>query len=124
MIQAGARPDTFKPGELDRYVKAWEHPGSLTAMLNYYRALRDGKTRRPARIAPPTLVLWGENDAYLEHHVAHAALELCDDGQLSIIKGATHWLHLEEPERVNAKLIRFLAAEDPDERAAAEAVSK
>ena len=112
MIQAGARPDTFKPGELDRYVKAWEHPGSLTAMLNYYRALRDGKTRRPARIAPPTLVLWGENDPYLEHHIAHAALELCDDGQLSIIKGATHWLHLEEPEQIIAKLIRFLAAEE------------
>ena len=85
-------------------------------MLNYYRALRGRTTRQPVRISPPTLVLWGENDSYLEHHVAHAALALCDDGQLSIIKGATHWLHLEEPERVNAKVIRFLSAEGDQTR--------
>ena len=113
MVKASARPDAFAPGDLDRYVEAWSRPGALTGMLNYYRALRERTApREPARITVPTLVLWGEKDSFLEHHVAHAALALCDDGQLSVIKGATHWLHLEEPARVNAKIIAFLDGRD------------
>lgn len=112
MVESTARADTFKPGEIECYTEAWAHPGSLTAMLNYYRALGErDKPAQPARISAPTLVIWGENDSFLEQHVARAALDLCDKGQLSIIGGATHWLHLEEPERVNAEIIQFLASE-------------
>jgi pimeloyl-ACP methyl ester carboxylesterase len=109
MVEASARPGTFSPGELDRYSEAWAHPGSLKAMLNYYRALRKRKKPDvPSRITCKTLVLWGENDSFLEHHIATAALKLCDDGQLTIIPDTTHWLHLEEPARVNAEIINFL----------------
>ena len=109
MVQASARDDAFEPGAIERYTEAWSHPGSLTGMLNYYRALREGPAPdEPARIAPPTLVVWGENDAFLERHVAHTSLELCDNGRLSIITGATRWLHLEEPARVSAELTKFL----------------
>ncbi|MGA0556036.1 alpha/beta fold hydrolase [Larkinella sp. VNQ87] len=111
-LERTARPHTFRAGEMKHYTEAWAHPGSLTAMLNYYRALRERKKPdQPARIQTPTLVLWGEKDSFLELHLAHAALELCDNGQLSIIEGATHWLHLEEPARVNAELMRFLDSE-------------
>lgn len=109
MMEGSARADTFKPGELDRYVEAWAHPGSLTAMLNYYRALRERVAPdEPARLQPPTLVLWGEQDSFLERHVAQADVDLCDDGRLVIVDGATHWVHLEEPARVNAEIIGFL----------------
>ena len=57
----------------------------------------------------PTLVLWAETDTFLERHVAEAGLALCDRGTLEIVPGTTHWLHLEEPERVNATVLRFLA---------------
>lgn len=91
MVESTARADTFKPGEIERYTEAWAHPGSLTAMLNDYRALRErDKSDQPARISAPTLVIWGENDSFLEQHVARAALDLCDKGQLSIIGGTTH----------------------------------
>lgn len=114
-VLGSARTDAFKPGEIDRYVEAWSRPGSLTAMLNYYRALRGRRAPdQPSRIAPPTLILWGEKDSVLEHHVARAALDLCEDGRLSIIPGATHWLHLEDPARVNAELVRFLGAPGRD----------
>ena len=109
MIQGSARADSFEAGAVERYAEAWLHAGSLTGMLNYYRALRERPApAEPARIAPPTLVLWGEKDVFLEHHVAAAALALCDDGRLSIIPGATHWLHLEEAAWVNDALIGFL----------------
>jgi pimeloyl-ACP methyl ester carboxylesterase len=112
MVEASARPGTFKTGEMDRYTEAWAHPGSLTAMLNYYRALQERrKPEQPARIQCPTLVLWGKNDSFLEHHVAQTAVEQCDNGQLVIIDDTTHWLHLEEPEKVTAEIIKFFINE-------------
>jgi pimeloyl-ACP methyl ester carboxylesterase len=110
MVEASARKDTFKSEDMERYAEAWAHPGSLTAMLNYYRCLREQKkSEQPARIKCPTLILWGEKDSFLEHHVAEAGLRQCDNGRLSIIQGATHWLHLEEPAQVSAKIIEFLS---------------
>jgi pimeloyl-ACP methyl ester carboxylesterase len=109
MMEGSGRSDAFEPGAFDRYTEAWAHPGSLTAMINYYRALRTRKTNsKPARVVSPTLILWAENDPALERHVAEASLELCDRGQLEIIKGATHWLHLEEPAQINRHIIDFL----------------
>ena len=79
-------------------------------MLNYYRTLRERpRPETPVRIRTPTLILWGEKDALLEHHVARAALDLCDDGRLTIVEGATHWLHLEQPDRIAAEIAAFLA---------------
>jgi pimeloyl-ACP methyl ester carboxylesterase len=109
MVRRTARPGTFGPGEMARYVDAWSHPGSLTAMLNYYRALRKLPIPdQPRRITPPTLILWGEKDSALEQHIAHDALGCCDDGDLTFVSDTTHWLHHEAPERVNRKLIAFL----------------
>lgn len=109
MLTGSAHDDAFSEADLDRYVEAWSRPGVLTAMLNYYRALRERpKPEAPLRIRPPTLILWGEEDAFLEHHVAQAALDLCDDGRLTVIEGATHWLHLEQPDRICAEIIGFL----------------
>lgn len=109
MMQASAHEDTFEPGALDRYAEAWTHPGSLTAMLNYYRALRElDVPSEPTRITPPTLILWAGEDSFLERHVAEAGLALCDNGQLVVVEGATHWLHIEQAERVNREVLSFL----------------
>ncbi|MDR7036146.1 pimeloyl-ACP methyl ester carboxylesterase [Methylobacterium sp. BE186] len=112
MMQGSGGPKTFEPGALDRYAEAWAHPGSLTAMLNYYRALRERPARgEPARLAPPTLILWAGEDSFLERHVAEAGLALCDDGRLEIVEGASHWLHLEQPDRINRRIVAFLSGE-------------
>ena len=108
MIRASAHKDSFEPGALERYTGAWRQPGALTAMLNYYRALRDrGASGEPARLTPPTLILWAGDDSFLERHVAEAGLALCDRGRLKIVEGASHWLHLEQPERINAAVVDF-----------------
>lgn len=112
MIAGSAKSDTFEPGALDRYVEAWSQPGALTAMLNYYRALRERPDGgEPARLGQPTLILWAGHDMFLERHLAEASLALCDYGRLCVIEGATHWLHLDEADRVNAELIAFLREE-------------
>lgn len=108
-MQRSAREGTFEPGAFDRYVHAWSQPGSLTAMLSYYRALRLRRPgSSPARITAPTLVLWGEHDAFLEQHVARQSLTRCDDARLVVVEGAGHWVHLEQPRRVTAEILRFL----------------
>jgi pimeloyl-ACP methyl ester carboxylesterase len=107
-MTGSARPDTFKPIELGRYVGEWSRPGRLTSMLNYYRALRHRRAALPSHISAPVLLLWGDRDRFLGAHLAHAALAQCANGHLSIIEGATHWLHLEEPDRVNAEILAFL----------------
>jgi len=107
-----SRPGTFAPADLRAYRAAWAQPGAVTAMLNWYRALR---RRRPAparRVAVPTLILWGDKDAFLQPGLADAALALCDDGRLVRFPDATHWLQHEEAERVNRALVRFLREED------------
>jgi epoxide hydrolase 4 len=60
-------PGTFGADELEAYRRDWRRPGALRAMLDWYRAaLRHGARGggRP-RIRVPTLVLWGERDAFL-----------------------------------------------------------
>lgn len=44
-----------------------------------------------------------------KEHVAEASLALCDHGRLAVVEGATHWLHLERPERIDAEVLAFLA---------------
>jgi pimeloyl-ACP methyl ester carboxylesterase len=106
MMQGSAKADAFEPGALERYVEAWAHPGSSTAMLNYYRALRERKLGgEPARLTPPTLILWADDDVFLERNVAGAELALCDQGQLEFLEGASHWLHIEQPERINTRIL-------------------
>lgn len=108
-LTGSARPDAFRPGELDRYVEAWSQPGALTAMLNYYRALRRRPRAPLPRIAPPALVLWGAHDVALQRALARESLALCDRGGGVFLERATHWVHLEEPEAVNAALAAFMA---------------
>ena len=61
--------------------------------------------RNPA----PTLILWGGQDRFLETHVARASLQQCDNARLEILPDATHWLHLEHPDRVTALIRHHLS---------------
>lgn len=108
-----ARRGTFSREDLDRYAEAWAQPGALTAMLNYYRALRLRRPAASARVRPETLVLWGVRDAFLERATAEASLRMCDRGTGIFRENATHWLHLEEADFVNDALLRFFGKKSP-----------
>jgi pimeloyl-ACP methyl ester carboxylesterase len=105
-----SRPGTFDAEALDVYRQAWRAPGALTAMLSWYRAAaRRGVPDPPcARVAPPTLILWGARDAFLSRRMARASLAWCDQGRLEVKEEATHWVHLEEAAWVNERLCAFL----------------
>lgn len=106
-----SRPGTFTPDDIARYRAAWSQARSVTAMLNWYRALLRHRRPPPAeRCRVPTLILWGDRDAFLEPGLADAALALCDQGRLVRLRDATHWIQHEQPDRVNAEMTGFLGA--------------
>ena len=108
-LQSSSREGVFGEAELARYRHAWRQPGAMTAMLDWYRAIR----RTPpevasVRVAAPTLILWGLGDEYLEAGLAEASLAYCDDGRLETLASAGHWLVHEEPAAVSHALTGFL----------------
>jgi pimeloyl-ACP methyl ester carboxylesterase len=106
----GGRRGTCTQADLAVYRRAWSEPGALTAMVNWYRAgLRDAMRRLPgSRVGVPTLVLWGARDRFLGREMAVPSAELCADGRLVLLEGATHWVQHDQAEAVNDHLVRFL----------------
>ncbi len=105
-----SRPGTFTAEDLNRYRSAWAQPGAVRAMINWYRAsFRYPTGFRVGRIQVPTRILWGRNDAFLLPSLATASHLQCESAEVVWFDRATHWLHLEEPEGVNAALLEFFS---------------
>lgn len=110
-LLGSAREGTFSASDLARYRAAWAQPGALSAMLNWYRAAARRLPLPPGdpRVAMPTLVLWGARDVALSRAMAAESVAYCDQGRLELFEEATHWVQHDEPARVNALLLAFLA---------------
>ncbi|HEX2644932.1 MAG TPA: alpha/beta hydrolase [Thermoanaerobaculia bacterium] len=108
-FRGSSRRGTFSDADLHVYREAWSAPGAATGMINWYRAALRAYPRWPKdpRVRVPTLLLWGTRDRYLSSAMAQPSLDLCDQGRLVLLEEATHWLHHEEPERVNVLLADF-----------------
>lgn len=104
------RPQAFDTGALASYRTAWTQPGALTATLNWYRALFLQPLPVPpaGSLRPPTLVLWGDQDAFARPELAEMSAALCARSEVRHFPSASHWLAHDEPEAVNAALLEFL----------------
>ncbi len=106
LLAASSREGTFSDEDFERYVEAWDGPGAMTGMINWYRALRyRPKLPHGPRVVPPTLVAWGTRDRFLGAELGQSSIELCDDGRLEPVESASHWIQHEEPELVNELLL-------------------
>ncbi|MBF9232793.1 alpha/beta fold hydrolase [Microvirga alba] len=108
LFHLGAHKGTFSEADLSRYMRTWSVPGAMTGMVNWYRALRRRPKIENPRVKPPTLVIWGLQDRYLQRGLAEDSLRLCDNGEALWLEDGSHWVHIEEPETVNKALIDFL----------------
>jgi pimeloyl-ACP methyl ester carboxylesterase len=95
-------------------------PASLQAALGYYRATIGNGRRDPSldpieaaargTLAVPMLYLHGTTDGAIGVEVADGAADVLADGsRVEIIDGVGHFLHLEQPDVVNALILEFLA---------------
>jgi pimeloyl-ACP methyl ester carboxylesterase len=113
MFERDARPGAFTPADIERYVEAWSRPGAMTAMINYYRATfrrpPGGPTGRGMPpVKAPTLVIWGERDHVLGPELADPRrADVPNLERVVRLPDASHWVQLDEPDRVNELLIEF-----------------
>ncbi len=110
---AEAEPGAFSDEDLRRYRAAWAQPGAAKAMLDWYRAY---KRRTPGSLANlwhvvhcPTLVLWGDRERCTGPDLAAPHPYWVPDARVEMLADRTHWLHHEDPHRVNSLLVDFLA---------------
>ncbi|HEU6441898.1 MAG TPA: alpha/beta hydrolase [Microvirga sp.] len=108
-LRRTSRTGTFSEQDLAEYERAWSRPGALTGMLNWYRALPLRPPHHPSgKLTMPVLAIWGMQDRFLEFGLCKESLALCAQGRAMPLQQATHWVHLEEAERVNRALLDFL----------------
>jgi pimeloyl-ACP methyl ester carboxylesterase len=104
----------FTAEEMDRYIEAWSQPGAASGMINYYRSsVRTPAKKAEAAIHPikaPTLVIWGQRDAYLGQELAEPEHDDVPGlERVERLPDASHWVHHDEAERVTQLLADFFA---------------
>ena len=92
------------------YIDAWSRDNALTTMIAWYRAMPfSWPGWSLPRITVPTLMLWGENDRFLDRKVSEESIALCDNGRI-VYLDATHWIHHEQVAAVRHHLVEYLTS--------------
>jgi len=68
-----------------------------------------GLKKRIHRVKAPTLLIWGEQDRFLDRALAQQSIDRCDQGRVEYLPGASHWVHHEKPDRVAKLILDFFA---------------
>jgi len=101
--------------DIDLYRQAWSQIGALSAMLGWYRAALQSKESQwllnlpPLVVLQPTLVIWGEEDPYLDRACNETLPRYVPDLRVHYLPGANHWPMIARPEEVNALILGHLA---------------
>jgi epoxide hydrolase 4 len=108
-LREAKRPEACSDADLARYREAWSVPGTLTGMVNWYRAAlaKNIPSGNPGRVTVPTLIVWGNSDKYGIPALAERSGKLCDNASV-VYLDASHWVQHDEPKRVNELLLDFL----------------
>jgi pimeloyl-ACP methyl ester carboxylesterase len=107
--------------ELQAVKETFQQPGVLTAALSYYRhsfnpanhhpALKAIRERRGEQIKVPTLYFHGEQDGGVGVETTEGMENWFPNGlRKCILPGAGHFVHQEQPEKVNQLLLEFLSS--------------
>jgi len=107
------RKGAFSAEETEIYQAALEKPGVLGAALNYYRQLFNHFAwnwgQKQELVTAPTLVLWGEDDAFLSKKLTESLDRLiAAPFELKLVPHCGHWIQQEAPQTVNRELLNFL----------------
>lgn len=105
------REGAFSETDIDRYVQAMS--GSTTrAALNYYRALLRrspfGMRRLVRPVSQPVQLIWGLRDQHVGIEYGRPSTRLAPDLRFDPIEDSSHWVQVDRPAKVNARLKEFL----------------
>jgi pimeloyl-ACP methyl ester carboxylesterase len=112
-LRSGSRgpvPDAY----LDAMTHSFRDPGTQRAMLRFYRATPDlgAVTVRDAQalrdVNPPTLVIWGEGDPYVQVHFAEVQRKYFPRAEIVVLPMSGHFPFVDDPDGVSDVLVPFL----------------
>jgi pimeloyl-ACP methyl ester carboxylesterase len=118
-VAARLRQTTSRPmdeGALEAYLSQWRGPEGQAAYLRKDAALdeRDTVKVEPllGSIRVPALVMWGEEDAWLEPAQADRLHEVIPGSTLKKLPGAGHFIQEDASDEISRELISFYAADN------------
>jgi epoxide hydrolase 4 len=105
---------TFTAEDIRLYRQALARPGALRAALAYYRAAGREGTRgmfrgTGMRVSAPTLMIWGEEDAYLGSELLEDTGRFVPDLRVRRLPATSHWVQQQRPREVAEAMLEFLA---------------
>ena len=110
-----ASANTDVDGNVERLVTLAQ---ALTSVAKFLWPIPDRRLRtRLYRITPPTLVVFGEQDAFVPASYADDFVAGMAAAQSAIVPGAGHMAQLERPDEVIRVVTEFLGAGAPAPRA-------
>jgi pimeloyl-ACP methyl ester carboxylesterase len=100
--------------DTESYIKILSEPGALTAGLNWYRANLSPESivfpqARLPTIQARTLGIWSTGDLYLTEEAMVRSKERVASGWRYERFEGSHWIPLDQAERLNALLLEFLS---------------
>jgi pimeloyl-ACP methyl ester carboxylesterase len=101
------------PDLLEIYRRNVIEPGAATAMLNYYRvnALNfSANGPNEGKIATPTLMIWGDDDLYLDVALTQGNEDFVADFTLKRLPHVSHWVQQDASDEVNALIAEWAVA--------------
>ncbi|XP_066857695.1 epoxide hydrolase 4 isoform X1 [Anser cygnoides] len=103
--------------DIEAYLYVFSQPGALTGPINHYRNIFSCLPLQHHEVIMPTLLLWGERDAFMEVDMAEITrIYVKNHFRLTILSEASHWLQQDQPDIVNKLIWTFLKEETTRKR--------
>ncbi|WP_157521386.1 alpha/beta fold hydrolase [Mycobacterium sp. ACS4331] len=102
-MQAGGQ----SPVLADRDASAMAEPGTLTASMNWYRAL--SWSDKIGQTTVPTMYVWSDSDKWvLDKAARNTGRYVSGQYRFEILHGTSHWIPEEQPDTVARLLLEWL----------------
>ena len=113
-------PAYLTPEIEEGYFRPMHMKGHLRSMGQQLTSRQDDDLLSPSDITQPTLILWGEHDAWLRPEFGERLNAEIPDSRLTLVPSAGHLPLEEQPDFCNREILRFLQDDEaPDEAALA-----
>ena len=109
LLRRALRGSGLPGADADAYADAMLEPGTLSAALGYYRALRSGRGLDVGRVCVPTLLVWGTGDVALGPVAARSTGRYVDGPfRFEELDGAGHWIPETRVDQLSALVLDHL----------------
>ena len=105
--------ENFTSETVEVYKYVFSQPGALTPPINYIRCVFEMNGGKGGKaIETPTLIIWGDKDAFMENSMADGHEKLVTNLTVKHVPDCSHWVQQDLPDKVNELMKEFLEVEE------------